>query len=160
MILSLTLDIQKVDADTDTDTFSSEISILIRYRYDTFRQKYRHFDTDTIVSKVSDLLVFLELGVVGVRAPDLKGLGLGGVALYFVRLGVNIPWALVLWFPAGLSQPLMLQLRLERSHSELRCSRQYPNGFAWILLHGVSFAHALQLPVFSELEARAETVTS
>ena len=57
-------------------------------------------------------------------------------------------------------QPLKLHLMLERSHSELRCSRQYPNGFAWILLHGVSFAHALQLPVFSELEATAETVTS
>ena len=29
-----------------------------------------------------DLLVSLELGVVGVQAPDLEGLGLGGVALY------------------------------------------------------------------------------
>ena len=59
-------------------------------------------------------------------------------------------------------QPLMLQLMLEISHSELHCSRQYPNGFALglLLLHGVSFAHALELPVFSELEARAETVTS
>ena len=41
------------------------------------------------------MLVSLELGVVGVQAPDLEGLGLGGVALYFVRLGANIPWALV-----------------------------------------------------------------
>ena len=33
------------------------MSIPIRYRYDTFKQKYRIFDTDTIVSKgsVSDL---------------------------------------------------------------------------------------------------------
>ena len=52
-----------------------------------------------------DLLVSLELGVVRVHAPDLKGLGLGGVALYLVRLGANIPWALVLWFPAGLCSP-------------------------------------------------------
>ena len=58
----------KGDTDTDTDTLISEISIpipililfkyrisiLIRYRYDTFGQKYRNFDTDTIVSKVSD----------------------------------------------------------------------------------------------------------
>ena len=57
----------KGDTDTDTDTLISEISIpipililfkyrisiLIRYRYDTFGQKYRNFDTDTIVSKVS-----------------------------------------------------------------------------------------------------------
>ena len=57
----------KGDTDTDTDTLLSEISIpipililfkyrisiLIRYRYDTFGQKYRNFDTDTIVSKVS-----------------------------------------------------------------------------------------------------------
>ena len=52
-----------------------------------------------------DLLVSLELGVVWVQTPDLEGLGLGGVALYFVRLGANIPWALVLWFPAGLCSP-------------------------------------------------------
>ena len=44
------------DTDTDTDTFQTEILILIRYRYDTFRPKYRIFDTDTIVSKVSDVL--------------------------------------------------------------------------------------------------------
>ena len=31
----------------------SQMSILIRYRYDTFLQKYRNFDTDTIVSKGS-----------------------------------------------------------------------------------------------------------
>ena len=57
----------KGDTDTDTDPLISEISIpilililvkyrisiLIRYRYDTFGQKYRNFDTDTIVSKVS-----------------------------------------------------------------------------------------------------------
>ena len=57
----------KGDTDTDTDTLISEISIpipililfkyrisiLMRYRYDTFGQKYRSFDTDTIVSKVS-----------------------------------------------------------------------------------------------------------
>ena len=57
----------KGDTDTDTDTLISEISIpipipilfkyrisiLIRYRYDTFGQKYRNFDIDTIVSKVS-----------------------------------------------------------------------------------------------------------
>ena len=57
----------KGDTDTDTDTLISEISIpipililfkyrisiLIRYRYDTFGQKYRNFDTDMIVSKVS-----------------------------------------------------------------------------------------------------------
>ena len=30
------------------------MSIPIRYRYDTFKQKYRNFDTDTIVSKGSD----------------------------------------------------------------------------------------------------------
>ena len=54
MILSSRLDIQKLDTDTDTDTFQTEILILIRYRYDTFGQKYRNFDTDTIVSKVSD----------------------------------------------------------------------------------------------------------
>ena len=35
--------------------FKYRISILIRYRYDTFGQKYRNFDTDTIVSKVSAL---------------------------------------------------------------------------------------------------------
>ena len=59
----------KGDTDTDTDTLISEISIpipiqilfkyrisiLIRYRYDAFGQKYRSFDTDTIVSKVSGL---------------------------------------------------------------------------------------------------------
>ena len=57
----------KSDTDTDTDTLISEISILIpililfknrisiRYRYDTFGQKYRNFDTDTIVSKGSDV---------------------------------------------------------------------------------------------------------
>ena len=53
--------------DTDTDTlktensililllilFTTKISILIRYRYDIQGQKYRSFDTDTIVSKVS-----------------------------------------------------------------------------------------------------------
>ena len=35
----------------------SQISILIRYRYDTFLQKYRNFDTDTIVSKGSAKLL-------------------------------------------------------------------------------------------------------
>ena len=44
----------------DTDTLlilsSSGISILIRYRYDTLLQKYRTFDTDTIVSKGSALV--------------------------------------------------------------------------------------------------------
>ena len=67
----------KGDTDTDTDTLISEISIpipipilfkyrisiLIRYRYDTFGQKYRNFDTDTIVSKVSGMIARL------VKAP-------------------------------------------------------------------------------------------
>ena len=58
---------EKGDTDTDIDTLMSEISIpilililfklrisiLIRYRYDTLSQKYRIFDTDTIVSKTS-----------------------------------------------------------------------------------------------------------
>jgi len=48
-----TVNISNFDTDTDIDTFQTEISILIRYRYDTFRPKYRLFDTDTIVSKVS-----------------------------------------------------------------------------------------------------------
>ena len=62
----------KGDTDTDTDTLISEISIpipipilfkyrisiLIQYRYDTFGQKYRNFDTDTIVSKVSAFYTF------------------------------------------------------------------------------------------------------
>ena len=53
----------KGDTDTDTDTLISEISIpipililfkyrisiLIRYQYDTFGQKYRNFDTDTML---------------------------------------------------------------------------------------------------------------
>ena len=38
----------------------SQISILIRYRYDTFLQKSRNFDTDTIVSKGS-AVTYLQL---------------------------------------------------------------------------------------------------
>ena len=48
----------KVDTDTDTILSSSWISILIRYRYDTFLKKYRTFDTDTIVSKTSAEKIF------------------------------------------------------------------------------------------------------
>ena len=43
------------DTDTDMILSYSQISILIRYRYDTFLQKSRNFDTDTIVSKGSAL---------------------------------------------------------------------------------------------------------
>ena len=77
----------KGDTDTDTDTLISEISIpipipilfkyrisiLIRYRYDTFGQKYRNFDTDTIVSKVSGQNVGGEIWVFLVSLATKQG---------------------------------------------------------------------------------------
>ena len=52
--ISMTLS-WKSDTDTILILSSSGISIPIRYWYDTFLYKYRTFDTDTIVSKGSDL---------------------------------------------------------------------------------------------------------
>ena len=114
----------KGDTDTDTDTLISEISIpipipilfkyrisiLIRYRYDTFGQKYRNFDTDTIVSKVSDVN-WGNLPAVGhfvdlsCRSREILGLGSCRHFSWRERLRMNQSQLMLGWPDCSLCWP-------------------------------------------------------